>query len=77
MAAEAYLWIVMGGKDDIAGGVAAVGLFFMFVSAVIATAAAIFERLVFSYQPRVKQAAAEAGSPNLTNRVRLTDRNWR
>ena len=43
--AEAYLFIVMRGKDDIAGGVA-VGLFIIFASVVIGTAAALFERLL-------------------------------
>ena len=45
--AEAYFFIVQRGKDDIAGGVA-MGLFMIFVSAVIATAAAVFERLLQS-----------------------------
>ena len=45
VAAEAYLWIIVRGKDDIAGGVA-VGLFLIFVSVAIATAAAVFERLL-------------------------------
>lgn len=44
-AAVAYLFIAVRGKDDIAGGVA-MGLSMMFVSAVIATAAAVFERLL-------------------------------
>jgi hypothetical protein len=44
VAPEAYLFIARPG-DDIAGGVA-VGLFLIFVSAVIATAAAVFERLL-------------------------------
>jgi hypothetical protein len=44
-AAVAYLFIAVRGKDDIAGGVA-MGLFVMFVSVVIATAAAVFERLL-------------------------------
>jgi hypothetical protein len=43
--AEAYFFIVQRGKDDIAGGVA-MGLFLIFVSAVIGTAAAVFERLL-------------------------------
>ena len=47
MGAEAYFFIVQRGKDDIAGGVA-MGLFLIFVSAVIATAAAVFERLLQS-----------------------------
>ena len=51
VAAEAYLWIVVRGKDDIAGGVA-VGLFLIFVSVAIATAATVFERLISSYRAR-------------------------
>lgn len=44
--AEAYLFIVERGKsDDIAGGVM-MGLFIIFVSAVIATAAAVFQKLL-------------------------------
>ena len=46
LAPEAYLFIARPG-DDIAGGVA-VGLFLIFVSAVIATAAAVFERTLQS-----------------------------
>lgn len=41
-AAEAYFFIVVRGTDDIAGGVA-IGLFLILASAVIATAAAVFE----------------------------------
>ena len=44
-AAVAYLFIAVRGKDDIAGGVA-MGLCMMFVSVVIGTAAAVFERLL-------------------------------
>lgn len=44
---EAYFFIVMRGKDDIAGGVM-MGLFLMFVSAIIATAAAVFEKTLQS-----------------------------
>jgi hypothetical protein len=44
-AAVGYLFIAMRGKDDIAGGVA-MGLAMIFVSVVIATAAAVFERLL-------------------------------
>ena len=44
MAPEAYLFIARPG-DDIAGGVA-MGLFLIFVSAVVATAAAVFEKLL-------------------------------
>jgi hypothetical protein len=44
-AAVAYLFIAVRGKDDIAGGVA-MGLFMIFVSVVIGTAAAVFERLL-------------------------------
>lgn len=54
-AAEAYLFIVQRGKDDIAGGVA-VGLFLMFVSVVIAAAADVFEGLL--------QSAADMKSKN-------------
>jgi hypothetical protein len=43
--AEAYLFFFMFGKDDIAGAVM-MGLVMIFVSTVIATAAAVFERLV-------------------------------
>ena len=42
-AAVAYIFIAVRGKDDIAGGVA-MGLFMIIVSAVVATAAALFER---------------------------------
>ena len=45
--AEAYFFIVQRGKDDIAGGVA-MGLLMIFVSAVIGTAAAVFERTLQS-----------------------------
>ncbi len=45
LAAEAYLFIAVRGKDDIAGGVA-IGLVMIFLSAIIATAAAVFERLL-------------------------------
>ena len=45
MVGEAYLFIAVRGKDDIAGGVF-VGLLMMFVSSVIDTAAAVFERLL-------------------------------
>ena len=47
VAAEVYLFIAQRGKDDIAGGVA-MGLFMIFVSVVIAAAAAVFERLLQS-----------------------------
>ena len=43
--ALAYILIVVRGKDDVAGGVA-IGIFLIFVSVVIATAAAVFERLL-------------------------------
>jgi hypothetical protein len=46
IAPVAYLFIVRPG-DDIAGGVA-VGLFLIFVFVVMATAAAVFERLLQS-----------------------------
>ena len=43
LGAEAYLFVFMRGKDDIAGG-AMMGAFIIFVSVIIATAAAVFER---------------------------------
>ena len=46
-AAEAYIFIAVRGKDDIAGGVA-IGLLLIFISVVVATAAAVFERLLQS-----------------------------
>jgi hypothetical protein len=45
--AEAWLFIFQRGKDDIAGGVM-MGLIMIFVSAVVATAAAVFERTLQS-----------------------------
>jgi len=45
--AEAYFFIVQRGREDIAGGVA-MGVAMIFVSAVIATAAAMFERTLQS-----------------------------
>ena len=44
-AAVAYLFIFVRHKDDIAGGVA-IGLALIFVSVVIGTVAAVFERLL-------------------------------
>ena len=43
--ALAYIFIAVRGKDDIAGGVA-IGLSMIFASAIIGTAAAVFERLL-------------------------------
>src|SRR5258707_4602671 len=43
--AEAYLFIFMRGKDDIAGGVM-MGVFIIFISAIIATAASVVERIL-------------------------------
>ena len=43
--AEAYIFIVVRGTDDVAGGVM-MGAFIIFVSAIIATAAAVFERIL-------------------------------
>ena len=54
-AAEAYFFIFVRGKDDIAGGVA-VGLLIIFVCVVVAAAAAMFERLL--------QSAVEIKSEN-------------
>jgi Protein of unknown function (DUF2975) len=45
--AEAFFSIVQRGKEDIAGGVM-MGLLLIFVSAVVATAAAVFERTLQS-----------------------------
>jgi hypothetical protein len=45
LGAEAYVFIFMRGKDDIAGGVM-MGVFIISVSAIIATAAAVFERIL-------------------------------
>lgn len=43
--AEIYIFIFVRGTDDVAGGVM-MGAFIIFVSAVIATAAAVFERVL-------------------------------
>jgi len=45
LGAEAYIFIFVRGTDDVAGGVM-MGLFFIFVSVVIATAAGVFERIL-------------------------------
>ena len=45
LGAEAYLFIFIRGKDDIAGGVM-MGAFIILVSAIIATAAAVFQRIL-------------------------------
>ncbi len=45
LGAEAYFFVAMRGKDDIAGGVM-MGLMMLFVSTVIAAAAAVFEKLL-------------------------------
>ena len=45
LGAEAYLFIFIRGKDDIAGGVA-MGAFIILVSAIVATTAAVFERIL-------------------------------
>ena len=45
LGAEAYLFIFIRGKDDIAGGVM-MGVFIILVSAIVATAAAVFERIL-------------------------------
>jgi hypothetical protein len=60
VAGEAYLFTVQRGKDDIAGGVA-MGLFMIFVSVVIATAAGMFERIL--------QNAVDIKSENDLNRL--------
>src|SRR5580765_6522096 len=43
--AEAYIFIFVRGTDDVAGGVM-MGAFIIFVSAIIATAAAVIERIL-------------------------------
>lgn len=53
--AEAYFFIVQRSKDDIAGGVI-MGLFLIFVSVVVSTAAAVSERIL--------QSAVELKSEN-------------
>ena len=53
--AEAYFFIGRRGSDDIAGGVM-MGLVLIFVSVVVATAAAVFERTL--------QSAVELKSDN-------------
>jgi hypothetical protein len=45
LGAEAYIFIFVRGTDDVAGGVM-MGLFFIFVSVVIATGAGVFERIL-------------------------------
>ena len=55
LAAEAYFFVIQRGKDDIAGGVM-MGVFMIFVSVVVATAAAVFERTL--------QSAVELKSEN-------------
>jgi hypothetical protein len=45
--AEAYIFIAIRGKDDIAGGVM-MGLIIMFISIIVATATTVFERTLQS-----------------------------
>lgn len=45
LGAEAYIFVFVRGTDDVAGGVM-MGAFFILVSAVVATAAAVFERIL-------------------------------
>ena len=45
LGAEVYIFIFVRGTDDVAGGVM-MGVFIIFVSAVIGTAAAVFERIL-------------------------------
>jgi hypothetical protein len=52
LGAEAYLFLFMRGKDDIAGGVM-MGVFIIFVSSIIATAAAEFERMLQSRADKI------------------------
>jgi hypothetical protein len=53
--AEAYIFIAIRGTDDIAGGVA-MGVAIMFISAIVATTAAVFEKTL--------QAAVDMKSEN-------------
>ncbi|HWG34192.1 MAG TPA: DUF2975 domain-containing protein [Gemmatimonadaceae bacterium] len=55
LGAEVYFFVVERGKDDIAGGVM-MGVLMIFVSVVVATAAAVFERTL--------QSAVELKSEN-------------
>jgi hypothetical protein len=45
LGAEAYFFLGVRGSDDIAGGVM-IGLLMIFVSSIVATAAAVFEKIV-------------------------------
>ena len=45
LGAEAFIFMMRDKSDDIAGGVA-MGIFIAFISIVIATAAAVFEKLL-------------------------------
>lgn len=47
LGAEAYIFIAVRGTDDIAGGVM-IGLMIMFISIIVATIAAVFERTLQS-----------------------------
>src|SRR5262245_54433515 len=47
LGAEAYFFIFMSGKDDIAGGVM-MGLMLIFIATIIGTAAAVFEKTLQS-----------------------------
>ncbi|WP_050029559.1 DUF2975 domain-containing protein [Verrucomicrobium sp. BvORR034] len=55
LGAEAYIFLFQRGKEDIAGGVM-MGLLLMFISTVVATVAAVFERTL--------QSAVELKSEN-------------
>ncbi len=61
--AEGYFFIAQRGEDDIAGGVA-IGLFLIFISVVVATAAAVSERVLQDAVDIAEQvAAADAVHP--------------
>jgi DUF2975 family protein len=45
LGAEAYIFVFVRGTDDVAGGVM-MGLFIIVVSAIVATASAVFERIL-------------------------------
>jgi hypothetical protein len=52
LGAEAYIFIFVRGTDDVAGGVM-MGAFIIFVSAIIATAAAVFQRILQNAVDRI------------------------
>jgi len=55
--AEGFFFIAQRGEEDIAGGVA-IGLFLIFISVVVATAAAVSERILQDALDIAEQVAA-------------------